>query len=734
MTSDLLIEIGCEDLPARYVVPLATALGRGVAYGLLDKGLACEFTSKYSVPVPEQHFRDALAANGRHFLEHADPRVFEGLRIFATPRRIAVLLAAVPARQPDQAVEQIGPALSVALKDGQPTPAALGFARKCGVEFAEIGQKDGKLYFARSVAGRATTELLPEIFEDTLKRMDVLVPKRMRWGSGEETFVRPVQWLLALLGNEVVPLRRFGLEAGRITYGHRFHAPAAITLNAPADYAAQLRSAKVEADVATRKQAIRAQVEAEAAKLGGTARVTEDLLDEVTALVEWPVVISGRIEDRFLQLPPEVIVATVETNQRYFTVFSDSASVPGQMRAEAGYLKPAFITIANIQSSDAAQVIQGNERVVRPRLTDALFFWEQDRRAPLAAYTSKLADVTYQKELGSIAAKADRVGDIAEHALAMVAVQADLVQSVRRAATLAKSDLVTKVVYEFPELQGLMGGYYATASGEPDAVAKAIAEHYRPTQAGGPIPSTLEGRLVALADKLDTLAGIFKIGQKPTASKDPYALRRAALGVLRILIEGELPLNLRDLLQQAWDAQPVAAARDGSVDDAWTFIVERLRGYCADRGATPEQFEAVRALGAAQPLDFVRRLDALRSFAGTPAAASLAAADKRARNILKQAGGAVSMDIVTARFEVEAEGALLRQIELTEAAVKPKLKAGDYAAVLAELAALKEPVDAFFAAVMVMAEDPAVRANRLALLARLDSLCREVADLSLLPG
>lgn len=691
MNNDLLIEIGCEDLPARYVLPLAEALSGGLVEGLRTRGLSTGAAT-----------------------------------VYATPRRIAVQLAEVPPRQPNQAIERKGPQLAAAYKDGQPTPAALGFARSCGVALEALAQEGGQLVFRKDQPGRATAELLPEIFEDALKRMDALVPKRMRWGNGDETFVRPVQWLLALLGTEVVPLRRFGLDAGRITYGHRFHAPAAITLAQPSDYAAALRAAKVEAQAATRKQAIRAQVEAEAARLGGTARITETLLDEVAALVEWPVVISGAIEPRFLQLPPEVIVATVETNQRYFTVFSDAPSVAGQMRAEAGYLKPAFITIANIESRDPAQVVAGNERVVRPRLTDALFFWEQDRKQPLSDYVAALGKTTYQKDLGSVADKVDRIRAL------VLALRGS--EAAARAAALCKADLVTKVVYEFPELQGLMGGYYAAASGEPEAVARAIAEHYRPTQAGGAIPSTPEGRLVALADKLDTLAGIFKIGHKPTASKDPYALRRAALGVLRIVIEGGLGLDVRALLDQAWAAQPATAAKDSSVDDAWTFIIERLRGYCLERGATAEQFEAVRALGAAQPLDFVRRLDALHAFAGTPAAASLAAADKRARNILKQAGGAVGTEVSTHLFEGEAEAALLRQIEFSDAALRPLREGGDYAAMLEALAALKEPVDAFFAAVMVMAEDPAVRANRLALLARLDALCREVADLSLLPG
>ncbi len=697
--NDLLIEIGCEDLPARYVQPLATALTEGFAAGLEKRGIARGDT-----------------------------------RTFATPRRIAVILSAVADKQADQIIERKGPQVAAAYKDGQPTPAALGFAKSCGVELAKLAQEGGQLIFRKKQKGRRTVELIGEIFEETLKRMDELVPKRMRWGAGEETFVRPVRWIVALHGERVIPLQRFDHKAGRKTFGHRFHAPAAIALKSPADYEVALRDAKVWADSASRRTDIRRQVEAEAAKLGGTARITDDLLDEVTALVEWPVVISGRIEERFLQLPPEVIVATVETNQRYFTVFTATPTVGGQMRAEAGYLKPVFITVSNIESKDVAQVITGNERVVRPRLTDALFFWEQDRKQPLAGYSGKLENTTYQKDLGSLERKVRRVqGTVPRiaHELGLSELQKE---AVWRAAELCKNDLATRLVYEFPELQGLMGGYYAMASGESDAVARAVTEHYRPVQAGGPIPSTIEGRILALTDKLDTLAGIFKIGQKPTASKDPFALRRAALGLLRIVVEGGLDLDLRQLLSVAWDAQPVAAAKGATLDDAWNFIVERLRGYCLDRGATVEQFEAVRSLGASRPLDFVNRLDALRAFTITPAATSLAAADKRARNILRQAGGEHSTNVAIHLFDNPAERALLEQIERVEEKLAALRPSRSYREMLAELSSLKEPVDAFFNAVMVMAEDAAVRANRLALLTRLDTLCRDVADLSCLPG
>ncbi|MBV8063798.1 MAG: glycine--tRNA ligase subunit beta [Nevskia sp.] len=685
MTPDLLLELGTEDLPARYVRPLAEALAAGVSGGLAKRGVASG---------------DA--------------------RFYATPRRIAVLVAGVAERQADQNLERKGPQVSAAFKDGQPTPAALGFAKSCGVEFKALKQENGYLVFRKKQKGRKTLELIAEIFEETLKQMDTLVPKRMRWGSGEETFVRPVQWLLALYGGRVIPLQRFGLKAGRKTYGHRFHAPKAIVLKAPAEYEAALREAKVWADFASRRNTIKAQVEAEAVRLRGTARIAEDLLDEVTALVEWPVAISGAIEERFLQLPPEVVVATVETNQRYFTVFDS-----------AGKLLPHFITVSNIESKDVAQVIAGNERVVRPRLTDALFFWEQDLKQPLEAFGEKLASVTFQKDLGSTGDKVARMRKIASLIAAQAGADTALAD---RAALLAKNDLVTRMVYEFPELQGLMGGYYARSGGEPEAVAQAVAEHYRPSQAGGPIPSTPVGRVVGLADKLDTLAGIFAIGQKPTASKDPYALRRAALGALRVCIEGGLDLDLREMLKAALEAQPAGKRDEGVLNEIWEFLVERLRGYCADRGAGVEQFEAVRAMGAARPLDFVRRLDALRGFQNTPAAATLAAADKRARNILRQSGGQAADSVQASLFEVPSEHALLAELDRAEAAVAPLRARAEYGAMLQALASLKEPVDAFFDGVMVMAENPAVRGNRLALLARLDALCREVADLSCLPG
>jgi glycyl-tRNA synthetase beta chain len=683
MNPDLLLELGCEDLPARYVVALRDAFADGIAGGLKKRGLAIGTVQR-----------------------------------FATPRRIAVLISGVAAQQPQQKIDLTGPSLNVALKQGQPTPAALGFARKCGVEFSALGQKDGKLHYARTEAGRGTRELIPEILEDTLKQMDELVPKRMRWGNGSETFVRPVQWLCALLGNEVIAIERFGLESGRTTCGHRFHAPAAIELSSPADYIEKLKAAHVWADVVTRKAAIKRQIETQAATLKGYARITEDLLDEVTALVEKPVAITGHFEDRFLELPPEVIVATVETNQRYFTVFRDAAHT---------HLTNAFITIANIESKDVAQVIAGNERVVRPRLSDALFFWQQDLKQPLSAYGDKLDTVTFQKDLGSIGDKVTRVRTLA--ASIAMELKADA-KAVERAAELCKNDLVTKMVYEFPELQGLMGGYYAAKSGEPAAVATAIREHYLPTQQGTPVPSTREGQIVALADKLDTLAGIFAIGQKPTASKDPFALRRAALGALRICIEGGLPLDIAVLLSTALAAQP-GGKHDAALREELTeFVLDRLRGYYAEQSLPPEMFEAVKSLGITTPLDFDARVQALRGFWALPEAKNLAAAHKRVRNILRQAGDTPPAAVDAGLLALDAEKALHSKL----VGLEKSAKANDYASRLHNLAALRAPVDVFFTDVMVNDKDPAIRRNRTALLLQLDAICREVADISCLPG
>ena len=697
MTRDLLLEIGCEDLPARFVAPLMLALVNGVADGLLARSITW----------------------GDKGPGH-EPRTG-----FATPRRIAVLLEGLPEQQPDQVVERFGPKLQAAYKDGEPTKAASGFARSVGVEVSELQEKDGKLFFSAREAGRPIAELLPEIFEETLKKMDSIVPKRMRWGAGEETFVRPVSWICCLLGDAVIPLRRFGLEAGRVTYGHRFHAPDAIELKSPSDYVESLRKAHVVANFVERRKIIRQQIESLASTLGGQVRIDKDLLEEVTALVEWPVAISGQFEASFLDLPPEVIVTTVETNQRYFPVFAD---------AQHTQLTSHFITVSNIDSRDVEQVVSGNERVVRPRLADALFFWEQDLKQPLSAYRSQLSNVTFQKDLGSIGDKVQRIEKLVSWLGTTLGIDT---ANAERAAAQCKSDLVTRMVFEMPELQGIMGGYYARKAGDPDAVADAIRDHYLPTQQGTPIPATRDGQLVALADKLDTLAGIFAIGQKPTASKDPFALRRAALGILRICLEGDIELDIAGTVRHVLTLQPAGKADAAAARELRDFIAERLSHYLigSERGdgrVTPEIFEAAER-GAGDHLiatDIARRVDAVLAFLKRPEAQNLAAANKRARNILgKSDGQEVRVDM--ALFEHDAERALHAAMDEADGR---NSGAADFTQKLVNLAGLRAPIDQFFEDVMVNAEDEAVRNNRLALLRRFDGMCREVADLSCLPG
>lgn len=713
--TDLLIEIGTEDLPARYQQALVNALCKGLTDGLQARGVS-----------------QAQA------------------RAFVTPRRIAVRIASVAERQQDRRIERLGPSMKLALKDGQPSPAALGFARSCGVAFDALGEKNGKLHFSTTEPGQPTGTLIQAVFDEALKKMDALVPKRMRWADGDDTFVRPVQWLLCLFGSQVVPLQAFGLTADRLSYGHRFHAPAAITLQQPSDYEVQLKSAWVVADFQARKSEVRRQILAQAAQHQGHARISDDLLEEVTALVEWPVAISGRFEAEFLQLPPEVIVATVETNQRYFTVFCDEQQTQ---------LTNAFITVSNIESRDMAQVIGGNERVVRPRLGDALFFWQQDLKQPLEHYCSSLEKVTFHKALGSIADKAARIEQLAAEIARRLG--EDPVP-VARAAALCKADLVTRMVFEFPELQGLMGGYYAQRGGEPEAVSRAIAEHYLPTQQGTPIPASRAGQILAMADKIDSLAGIFAAGQKPTASKDPFALRRAALGVLRIIREANLDLHWPSLMLEAIQLQTVDEAQKLKAgSELMSFIEDRYRNLCvgaplAEGGAavTPEQFDAVASAkgdllpealdaeaGEAQAQryaqarhndiqDFESRLAAVQQFMELPEAGDLAAANKRVRNILRQAQ-ADDAEVDPGRFEHDAEHGLFNAIAALEA---KQAQTQEYSRKLIDLAALREPIDAFFDGVMVNADDPSLRANRLALLTRFDLLCRQVADLSRLPG
>lgn len=685
---DFLFELGTEELPPLALPELERALAEGL--------------------------RNGLAAAG---LQHGE------LISFAAPRRLAVLVHQLPERQPQQQLRRRGPPLNAAFdKQGAPTRAATAFAESVGVPLDGLGRiTEGKgefLFFEGSKPGAATTTLLPSIVQAALDALPI--PKRMRWGAGTAEFVRPVHWLILRFGDEVLPVSLLDTPAGAHTRGHRFHAPGEIALTSPAAYADTLcAQGFVLASFAERRARIREQVMAKAAALGGRAVLDDPLLDEVTALVEWPVAVEGRFDERFLALPREVLLSTLQEHQRYFAVES-----------EAGVLTHWFITVSNIESRDPAAVRQGNERVVRPRLSDAAFFQQQDRRQPLAAWRSSLDQVTFQAKLGSIGDKVRRIGKLATGIAAIIGADEGLVA---RAAELCKCDLMSAMVGEFPELQGIMGAYYALADGDDAAVAAAVREHYLPRGAGDALPANAIGSTVALGDKLDTLAGIFGIGQKPTGTKDPFALRRAAIGVCRILLEQRLDLDLGELVVAAVAVQPVKTA--DTAQEIVTYILERLRAQYLEAGFPAETFDAVLATGSTRPLDIDARMQALAEFRRRPEADSLAAANKRIANILRKS----ATDDVPARVDdsllsVAAEHALHAAIEAVTARVEADLAARRYAPALATLAGLRPAIDAFFADVMVNDPDPALRANRLALVARIHGLFSGVADFSRLPG
>jgi glycyl-tRNA synthetase beta chain len=686
-TRELLLELRCEELPPRALPALSAALTEGLVKGL----------------------DTALIAHG-------------AVRSFATPRRLAVAIARCAESAPARLVERRGPPLATAFDAaGAPTQAALAFARSCGVAVADLPRlenpKGAWLVYRGSEAGATTVAVLPGIVAACIAALPT--PKRMRWGAGSAEFVRPVHGVVLLFGDEVVPCEILGIAAGRTTLGHRFHAPRPITLKSARSYEGALARARVVADFGKRRAQIGAGVTALAAAGGGRALIQPALLDEVTALVEWPVPVAGHFERRFLALPREVVIATVQDHQRYFPVENADGS-----------LSDAFITVANLESRDLAKVREGNERVVRPRLSDAAFFWDQDRKLTLEQHAARLTGVTFQAHLGSYADKSARVARLA----LWIGERIGAGPLVARAAALAKADLMTAMVGEFPELQGTMGRHYAAAQGEPAELCTALEEQYLPRFAGDVLPATPTGVALALADKLDTLVGIFALEQRPTGSKDPFALRRAALGVLRILLERHIELDLPAALAVAAAAQPVL--RPAAATEVQDFIAERLRGLILERGdgTTPEMLDAVLAGRPASPLDALARLDALREFLQLPDAAVLAAANKRIANLLRKAPPGASAAVAPERFVAGAESALHAALAAVTPPVEAALAQRQYAAALGLLAGLRAPIDAFFDAVMVMDPDPSLRDNRLALLGGVLRAFGAVADLSRLPG
>ena len=679
---DFLVELGTEELPPKALNTLADAFLAGIEKGLQNAGL--NFTAK---------------------------------KVYAAPRRLAELLTPLDTQQPDRSINIDGPPRQAAFDaEGNPTQAALGFAKKCGVELSEIDQSGPKLRFSQVIVGKPTASLLPTIVEDSLN--DLPIPKRMRWGARKEEFVRPTQWLVMLLGDEVVNCTILAQTAGRDSRGHRFHHPESVRITSPANYLEDLRKAYVLADFNERRELIAKRVAELATLQEGTAIVPPSLLDEVTALVEWPVPLVCSFEERFLDVPQEALITTMQDNQKYFCLLDVD-----------GKLLPRFITVANIESKDPQQIISGNEKVVRPRLTDAEFFFKQDKKQKLEDFNLRLQNVVFQAQLGSVFDKAERVSKLAAFIAPRIGGDA---QRAARAGLLSKCDLATEMVGEFPEMQGIAGYYYALNDGEPEDVALALNEQYMPRGAGAELPGTLTGAAVAIADKLDTLVGIFGIGMLPTGSKDPYALRRAALGVLRILIDKKLDLDLNDAVAFAVNAFGTKVKVAGLNDSVLEFIFDRLRARYEDEGVDVATYLSVRALKPGSALDFDQRVQAVQAFRQLPEAAALAAVNKRVSNLLSKVEGSVPTVVEAKYFDNANEFSLYSAIQQADQAVQPMAAARQYSESLARLAALREPVDAFFEAVMVNAEDANVRANRYALLARLRGLFLGVADISLL--
>jgi glycyl-tRNA synthetase beta chain len=696
----LLVEIGTEELPPKALPELAQAFHDGILKGLAARRI--------------QVGDDGGPAGGGALY---------------SPRRLASLLPRVAGQQPVQHSEVAGPYLNIGLDaDGKPTPALLGFAQKNGVEWDKLERvtdAKGMRFVARSSRpGAATVDLLADVVAEAVKALPI--PKPMRWGDRDTAFVRPAHWLVILLGRDVAPGEVLGLKADRMSRGHRFHHAKPVWLNDAGEYVEALREAFVLADPAERRERVRAEIAAAARAAGGTARVEPALLEEVNCLVEWPRAVLCSFEREFLRVPQEALVSTMEGNQKFFPVLDAD-----------GRLGEKFIGIANIDSKDPAEIRKGYERVIRPRFADARFFFDEDLKQGLDAMAEGLASVTFQAKLGTLADKSARVAVLAE-AIA-VQVGAEPLQA-RRAAQLAKADLQSRMVGEFPEMQGIAGRVYAEAAGHDPAVAAAIGEAYQPRFAGDAIAPSRLGQVLAIAERLDTLAGGFAAGLKPTGNKDPFALRRAALGLARTMIESGLDLDLRQLLVAAragaadsiaeverrakgdagGDGQP-RLMRGDDIDELSAFVLERLRGYYADQGVPSTQFDAVADVQPTSLLDFDRRLKAIAAFAKLREASSLAAANKRIRNLLKKVETPIPDTVDTSRLVEPAEQSLHGALAEALAATDPLLAARDYVGTLKRLAALQGPVDNFFARTMVMADDAALRDNRLALL-------KQVAD------
>lgn len=684
-TKDLLIEIGTEELPPTTLNKLSTAFYNGVKEGLEKADLS-----------------------------------FSEIKKFAAPRRLALVISDLDIKQKDKNVERRGPAISAAFdEDGCPSKAAEGFARSCGVTVEELDKletdKGAWLNFKTNQKGQNTNELIANIVQTSLDRLPIA--KRMRWADLDAQFVRPVHWLILLFGNDVIDAEILSVKSGRKTRGHRFHHPDTITIPSPKEYEMLLEThGKVIADLERRKEAVRGQVNEIALSKKGKAMIDEDLLEEVSSMVEWPVAVMGNFEKRFLDVPQEVLILTMKTNQKYFYVVD-----------KKGALLPHFITVSNIESKDVSKVQEGNERVIRPRFADAEFFWSQDKKSKLIDRSAQLGTVVFQKQLGTLLDKSKRVAKLAS----TIAKQLDGdAQLANRAAELCKCDLLTEMVGEFPSLQGVMGRYYANNDGEHAEVASALEEYYKPKFSGDTLPQTITSQSLAIADRLDTLLGIFAIGQTPTGDKDPFALRRAALGVLRIIIENKLDLDLLALIKLSAENHDTNVKALDAETGVFDFMLDRLHAYYLDKGIRPDVLDAVLSTKPTKPLDIDNRLLAVDSFRQLTEAESLAAANKRIGNILKKVKDQLPTTIDEKLLAEKAEKELFKKLTKLDDKVQNLIDKTKYQDALAQLSTLRKSVDQFFDDVMVMADDEKLKNNRIALLNKLHNLFLQIADIS----
>ena len=686
--ADFIIEIGTEELPPKALNKLMVAFGENINANIDSSSI-----------------------------KHGN------IKTFASPRRLAVLIEKLANKQSDKKIEHKGPPINIAFdKNGKPTKAAEAFAKKYNTSINSLDRKktnDGEwLSINTIVKGKKTTEILPSLIEKSLE--DLPIPRRMKWGESKIEFVRPIHWILMLYGNETIKASIMHVNSDNLTWGHRFQSSGPLKIRSANTYLDELeKNGYVIADFDRRRDLIRTGVEKAAKSVGGKIKNGEKLYDEVASLVEWPTPLIGDFDENFLQLPEEVIISTLTEHQRYFPLTDKNNK-----------LLAKFITVANLESKKPELVIDGNERVIRPRLADAVFFWNNDQKRKLTSRKKDLSKVVYQKELGSLFDKSQRVSKIAKH----LSIQLNLnFENVSRAALLAKCDLLTGMVGEFPSLQGIMGYHYASADKEKEEVALAIRDHYKPRFAGDQIPKTIDGMLLAISDKLDTLSGLFSCGKKPSGNRDPFGLRRSALGLIRILIEGNLDVDLKNLIDFSLEVQPKNKKYNAKVNqEIYEFIVERLRGYLLsqDSSLKNETFDAVLFKQPSSILDFQKRIKAVHMFTKFEKAESLISANKRIANILKKNNFVDKISIDRKLLDLKVEITLFEALNDTRNKIKPMLKKQNYTEILNELTKLHEPIDHFFDKVMVMVDEKDIRENRFALLSELRHQFLNVADIS----